>query len=53
MKKLSVFIFIFLVSCDSVKTERKVYFKKDMTFDQFKSNLRVYVNNSEYPNIDE
>ena len=53
MKKLSIFFFIFLVSCASTKTERKVDFKKDMTFDEFKSNLGVYVNNSEYPNIDE
>ena len=34
-------------------TEKKTNFSKDLTFEEFKSNLKVYVNNSDYPNIDE
>ena len=32
---------------------KKINFSKDLTFEEFKSNLKVYVDNSDYPNIDE
>ena len=53
MKKLSLLIFFLIISCAPVQTEKKVDFSKDLTFEEFKSNLKVYVNNSDYPNIDE
>ena len=53
MKKLSLLIFFLVISCAPVQTEKKVDFSKDLTFEEFKSNLKVYVNNSNYPNIDE
>ena len=31
----------------------KIKNKKDLTFEEFRSNLKVYVDNSDYPNIDE
>ena len=36
-----------------IKTGKKINFSKDLTFEEFKSNLKVYVDNSDYPNIDE
>ena len=36
-----------------IKTGKKINFSKDLTFEEFKSNLKVYVDNSNYPNIDE
>jgi hypothetical protein len=53
MKKLSLLIFFLVISCAPVKTEKKINFSKDLTFEEFKSNLKVYVDNSDYPNIDE
>ena len=53
MKKLSLLIFFLIISCARVQTEKKINFSKDLTFEEFKSNLKVYVDNSDYPNIDE
>ena len=53
MKKLSLLIFFLVISCVPVQTEKKIDFSKDLTFEEFKSNLKVYVDNSDYPNIDE
>ena len=53
MRKLSILILFLLISCSSVKNEKKINFSKDLTFEEFKSNLKVYVDNSDYPNIDE
>ena len=53
MKKLSLLIFFLVFSCAPVQTEKKINFSKDLTFEEFKSNLKVYVDNSDYPNIDE
>ena len=53
MKKLSLLIFFLVISCAPVLTEKKINFSKDLTFEEFKSNLKVYVDNSDYPNIDE
>ena len=53
MKKLSLLIFFLFISCAPVQTEKKINFSKDLTLEEFKSNLKVYVDNSDYPNIDE
>ena len=53
MKKISSLIFFLVISCVPVQTEKKIDFSKDLTFEEFKSNLKVYVDNSDYPNIDE
>ena len=53
MKKLSLLIFFLVISCVPVQTEKKINFSKDLTFEEFKSNLKVYVDNSDYPNIDD
>ena len=53
MKKIQLLILFLTISCTSVQTEKKINFSKDLTFEEFKSNLKVYVNNSDYPNIDE
>ena len=53
MKKLSLLIFFLIISCAPVQTEKKVDFSKDLTFEEFKSNLKVYIDNSDYPIIDE
>tara|TARA_X000000950_G_scaffold172855_1_gene210426 strand:+ start:69 stop:230 length:162 start_codon:yes stop_codon:yes gene_type:complete len=53
MKKLPILIFFLVISCTPVQTEKKINFSKDLTFEEFKSNLKVYVENSNYPNIDE
>ena len=53
MKKLSLLIFFLVISCATEQTEKKINFSKDLTFEEFKSNLKVYVDNSDYPNIDE
>ena len=53
MKKLSSLIFFLVISCTPVQTDKKIDFSKDLTFEEFKSNLKVYVDNSDYPNIDE
>ena len=53
MKKLSLLIFFLVISCAPAQTEKKINFSNDLTFEEFKSNLKVYVNNSDYPNIDE
>ena len=53
MKKLSLLIFFLVISCVPTQTEKKINFSKDLTFEEFKSNLKVYVDNTDYPNIDE
>ena len=53
MKKLLLLILFVVISCTPVQTKKKINFSKDLTFEEFKSNLKVYVNNSDYPNIDE
>ena len=53
MKKLPIFILFLIISCVPVQTDKKIDFSKDLTFEEFKSNLKVYVDNSDYPNIDE
>ncbi len=53
MKKLSLLILFLVISCAPVQIEKKINFSKDLTFKEFKSNLNIYVNNSDYPNIDE
>ena len=53
MKKLSLLIFFLVMSCAPIQTDNKINFSKDLTFEEFKSNLKVYVDNSDYPNIDE
>ena len=53
MKKLPILILFLVISCAPVQTEKKLNFSKDLTFEEFKSNLKVYVNNSDYPDIDE
>ena len=53
MKKLSILILFLVMSCTPVQTEKKINFSKDLTFEEFKSNLKVYVNNGDYPNINE
>ena len=50
---LSLLIFFLVISCVPVKTGKNINFSKDLTFEEFKSNLKVYVDNSDYPNIDE
>tara|TARA_B100000963_G_scaffold187179_1_gene162888 strand:+ start:288 stop:449 length:162 start_codon:yes stop_codon:yes gene_type:complete len=53
MKKLLILILFLVISCSPVQTEKKMNFSKDLTLEEFKSNLKVYVDNSNYPNIDE
>ena len=53
MKKLSMFILFLTISCSSTQNEKKINFANDLTFEEFKSNLKVYVDNIDYPNIDE
>ena len=53
MKKLPLLILFLVISCATVKTDKIINFSKDLTFEEFKSNLKVYVGNSDYPNIDE
>ena len=53
MKKLPLLILLLVISCAPIQTEQKINFSKDLTFEEFKSNLKVYVDKSDYPNIDE
>ena len=53
MKKLPILILFLIISCAPAQTDKKINFSKDLTFEEFKSNLKVYVDNSGYPNIDE
>ena len=54
MKKLPLLILFLVISCAPVQTDKKkINFSKDLTFEEFKSNLKVYVDKSDYPNIDE
>ena len=53
MKKLPLLILFIIISCAPIQTKKKINFSKDLTFEEFKSNLKVYVDNSNYPNIDE
>ena len=53
MKKISLLIFFLVISCAPVQTEKEINFSKDLTFEEFKSNLKVYVDNSDYPIIAE
>ena len=53
MKKLPLLILLLVISCVPAQTKKKMNFSKDLTFEEFKSNLKVYVDNSDYPNIDE
>ena len=53
MKKLPILILFLIISCAPAQIDKKINFSKDLTFEEFKSNLKVYVNNNDYPNIDE
>ncbi len=53
MKKLPILILFLTISCTSVNTGKEINFSNDMTFEEFKSNLKVYVDKSDYPNLDE
>ena len=53
MKKPQLLILFLVISCTPVQSDKKISFSKDLTFEEFKSNLKVYVDNSNYPNIDE
>ena len=53
MKKWPLLILLVVISCAPVQPENNINFSKDLTFEEFKSNLKVYVDNSDYPNIDE
>ena len=53
MKKLPILILFLVISCTPVQTEKKINFSKDLTFEEFKSKLKVYVDSIDYPNIDE
>ena len=53
MKKLPLLILLLVISCAPVHTEKEIKFSKDLTFEEFKSNLKIYVDKSDYPNIDE
>ena len=53
MKKLLLLILFVVISCAPVQTEKNINFSKDLTFEEFRSTLKVYVDNSDYPNIDE
>tara|TARA_A100000164_G_C21419159_1_gene545811 strand:+ start:251 stop:412 length:162 start_codon:yes stop_codon:yes gene_type:complete len=53
MKELSLLTLLLLISCSSEKSEKKINFSSEMSFDEFKSKLEVYANNSDYPNITE
>ncbi len=53
MKKLPILILFLIISCAPAQTDKKINFSKDLTFEEFKSNLKVYVNKNDYPNIDE
>ena len=48
-----ILILFLAISCTSVQTKKKINFSNDLTFEEFKSNLKVYVENSDFPNIDE
>jgi hypothetical protein len=56
MKKMILVIIFFLSACttDSAKNNFKndLNFTNDMSFDEFKAKLKIYVKNSSYPNID-
>tara|TARA_Y100000768_G_scaffold344469_1_gene290750 strand:- start:61 stop:222 length:162 start_codon:yes stop_codon:yes gene_type:complete len=53
MKKLQILILFLVISCSPVQTEKEINFSNDLSFEEFKSNLKVYVDKSDYPNIDE
>ncbi len=53
MKRLPLLILFLVISCAPLQTEKNINFSKDLTFEEFKSNLKVYVDKSDYPNIDE
>ena len=51
-EKIIIINFVSSYFCAPVQTEKKINFSKDLTFEEFKSNLKVYIDNSDYPNID-
>ena len=53
MKKLPILILFLVISCISNQTGKKIKFSNDLTFEEFKSNLKVYADNIDYPNINE
>ncbi len=53
MKKLPLLLLFLVISCTPVQPEKMINFSKDLTFEEFESNLKVYADNSDYPNIDE
>tara|TARA_B100000989_G_scaffold196455_1_gene148385 strand:+ start:983 stop:1144 length:162 start_codon:yes stop_codon:yes gene_type:complete len=53
MKILKILVLFLTISCTPIQNEKKISFSKNLTLEEFKSNLKVYVDNSDYPNIDE
>tara|TARA_B100001093_G_scaffold475073_1_gene500328 strand:+ start:526 stop:687 length:162 start_codon:yes stop_codon:yes gene_type:complete len=53
MKRLLILILFLAISCTPVQNGKNIDFSKNLTFEEFKSNLKVYVDKSDYPNIDE
>ena len=56
MKKIYFLLILFLVACSSNIQEsnlnKKFTFSENMSFEEFKVNLKRYANQSTYPNID-
>ena len=55
MKKL-LFIILFISACSTNQNDKKIIsnfnFSDDLTFEDFKSKLKVYSGSNPYPNID-
>ena len=52
MKKIFI-ILLFFTSCSSIETVQNHDISDDLSFDEFKSKLQNYAENSPYPNIDD
>ncbi len=53
MKKIYLLILFLITSCSSAENKYNIDFSNNMTLKEFKLKLDTYVNNSNYPDIDD
>ena len=53
MNKILLLIILFLFSCTTNMTEKKINFSDEMTIEEFRIKIEAYAKNNPYPNMND
>ena len=53
MNKIFFLIILFLFSCSTNVTQKKINFSDEMTIEEFKIKIEAYARNNPYPKMDD